>query len=414
MTVSFPFLNRLDSEPFHPDENYWIYSARYFDHVFRFGNPRVPLWTDHYLTISPPVAMYFHGLVNYLSGDLGARVEKSLDVRVVDDINESYTWKVTGSPLPSSYELLIPARTVTAVFGVLTCIALTLLYRRLLGTVAGAAAGMFAAYNADLLYMSRKVLGLTQAIFFIVVGQYALVRAVELLGKKRYRPSLVWGILSGVLAGIGAATKVNAYISFFVILAVLGVAALDYLRRKDFPTARWTVAVMNISLVLAVAVSFGVNPYFWRNPVSGIRTVIAVRKKLTSWQQQTFGPALRTVPERVIYTARGTLLPTWRPESLNRWSFVYAVLLTIGIIRTGRQIIDTGFNRILTSALSTHLIWSAMLWGAIAVWLPLAWEGYRLTAIIPGFAFAGYGTDAVIRYARALFVRHMGGLRLKI
>ena len=133
----FLFLSRsIDREPFHPDENNYIYYSRHFKLLFMEGDVRSPEWTGPF-ACAPPLETYLVGLALWVTGD--EQNERDLARLRLWDFSRSVKWNFQNGSVPS-WRILKVARRVSALFGAMTCVVVYGLGRKLMGAAEGALA----------------------------------------------------------------------------------------------------------------------------------------------------------------------------------------------------------------------------------------------------------------------------------
>jgi hypothetical protein len=392
------FLYGLYQEPFHTDENFYLYSSTYFDDVFTPKQPKNPLFMSHFLALTPPMGLYLLGLSNTLAGNVNSQVLDQIDVTINSPISDTFIWRGNGITLPTGYDLLMPARTNAALFGIATCLIFYLFIASTLSVNAGILSAIFLAFNTDMLFMSRKALTGSHVLFFILVSTYFLYRMVYRSKKHSYYFYLCMAILTGVFAGLAAATKLNGLTSWIAIGFTILISVIIHLINKNYSKITLAIITGAIALFFAIFSFIGVNPYLYANPISKLQHMLVIRSQIIKWQQDDVGPALKTIPERLKFVAIGTVIPTWNAVKSNPVKYpLFALPVILGLILLILKIYHQIRKQLTMTPEIIFFIWGVMTWLSIALWIPLAWEGYRLEAILPGLALAAFAFDQIFK-----------------
>jgi 4-amino-4-deoxy-L-arabinose transferase-like glycosyltransferase len=395
------FTYGLYQEPFHTDENFYLYSSTYYEEIFNH-QPANPLMMSHFLALTPPVGLYLIGLSNTLAGNVNRQVLDQVDVTINSPISDSFVWKNNGQTLPPAYDLFMPARTNAAIFGIATCLIFYLFIADTLSVNAGILAALFLAFNTDMLFMSRKALTGSHILFFMFLSTYFLYKTATSQKSKPY-VTVCMAMISGICAGLAAATKLNGLTSWIVIVIMLFTQSIFQILSKNYQKLSVTIVGGIMALFFALITFIGVNPYLYANPVTKLEHMMVIRNQIIKWQQDDIGPALKSIPERFTFVTIGTVIPTWNAVKSDPVKYpIFAVPVVLGLILIIIKIYYQLRKKLALTPEIIFIIWGVMTWLSIALWIPLAWEGYRLEAILPGLALAAYAFDRLYQITSAI------------
>jgi hypothetical protein len=302
-------------------------------------------------------------------------------------------------------EIVPAAPTVRAVVVALSAASAVLLFfvaRALwpgrIGWIGGAAA--FALWFASPLVQSTSSYIRTDY-FMLPLCLGALLAALHasdaLSGARGERAQWRAAGAIGLLCGLAVASKLNGALACFalglwVVLLWLRAPAET---RPSF--ARGPLVALALAALVSAAVFFALNPVLWREPLGGVGDILARWDKLMRYFTETWGPSQgfevpRSTLARAGLFARKTLA---RDDALGAGvhPVLAAVLLAAGIVALA--------SRWREARPAIALAFVAVFVAGTALWLPLDWERFYLTAtpcvvLLEAAAIAG-SFDFVLR-----------------
>jgi len=282
-------LAAVHDSAFHPDESRWLNRAHYLADILE---PTGPTWRDQYLIRGqPPVGSYIVGLGLVLQG----RDLETNEAWVFErGDHRNVVWNVVKGAMPSQDDLEAGRRT-SAVIGALTVVTLFLLVTRLSNWVGGVIGALFFAIHPLQTYLAG--LAVADAAFTFIVALTTLSFAA--LASK---PTWPRAILTGVLLGIGAGTKLSP-LFLAIPFAGLGLALLsdNLLRRLPLVGRLWSLlhptpthadrrlGWLLLTLPIVATTFFVVSyPYLWPAPLERTRYLFKFRQDEMANQARIF------------------------------------------------------------------------------------------------------------------------------
>ncbi len=420
-------LTAVSTSPFHPDESRWLNRAHYVKELL---HPTGPTWRDQYLIRGqPPIGSYVTGLGLLLQGhDLdtnAAWVFERGDARNV-------VWNVVKGAMPNQSDL-IAARRTSAVIGALTVVTVFALVSRLSNWIGGLVGALFLTFHPLQIYLAS--LGVSDALFTLIVALTIL--SLAMLATK---PTWPRGLLTGVLLGIGAGTKLSP---LFLALA-LGAAGIAFLSDQQlrrlplagriwrrlllgFPRDEASRGVLPVPTpatrrlgwlllstpVVAATVFVLTYPYLWPDPVQRTRYLLKFRQDEMANQARIFPWA--AIDSRIEalertwvmltkhYSATGDFLVqfgTW----LNRDWHSYGFDIPVAVVGLGLLTL-TALRRGITSS---HFFVAAGLAGQCALILAVLrvdFDRYYLPIVFTFAVGIGYLAGQAVVPVRSLWAR---------
>ena len=402
--LSLFYLAGVAGVPFHPDETSWLFQSRDFEALLT--RPLELAWEPD----SPPSAEMTYRALNaplakYLLG-IGRRIAGFEPSNVQVDWNWSQTWAENErrGALPT-LRLLLAARFASAAFYPLS---LGLLYwsgLRLHNRWTGLAAVLLFGTNALVLLHTRRAMAegaLSFAMTLAIVGMLA--------GDRR-----PW------LAGLGFALALWSKQSTGILLPA---ACLSVVWSKSgmLPIRR---AVLNllIFLLVAVSVSWILNPFLWRAPFRAVGAMLEARQAFVEQQRRNLDalqpgmvlgkPGLRLavlLDELFIAPPQLAESGNYAAETgsaaqaylANPWNHLLrglvggGLLLALTLVGAGLAVwrvrsTDPARRRDLGLVLLAMLLQAAGLWLAV----PLPYQRYLLPLVPLACLWAAYGATAL-------------------
>ncbi|MFN8635713.1 MAG: phospholipid carrier-dependent glycosyltransferase [Chloroflexota bacterium] len=274
------------SQGFTIDESRWISTSRYFWITFIDRDIFGPAWQPNYLVYThPPVARYAIGLGLWLQG----WTPEQLNGRY--DSLQSRAFNERAGNVPD-LDLLLAARRVTRIFGVIAVILIYVVGRQLGGIVAGLAAVALTLVNPLLTTVWTRALAESVVAAFSL-GALALSLAVmPYVGLPRTRPWLPLTV--GAALALAAATKLNGGLGALG-LSLFGLIQQGFAVRITRRT-RGLRAWVDVGLV-AVVLFVAVNPLLYVRPAERALALLQHRKDEMEFQRAVF--SAQAVPDGV-------------------------------------------------------------------------------------------------------------------
>ena len=266
--------------PFHPDESTNLYMSSDFDLLW--SDPRDMFWDinhendaqQHYRKLDPPLTRYLLGAGRTIAG---------LPTLTADwDWGKSWEQNEGDGAFPSK-KLLAAGRWSVALLLPFSIILLYLIGKHIDGDLTGALAVLFLITNSLLMLHTRRAMAEGILVFAVCFAIWSFM-----LGYK-----YPW------LAGIGMALAFNAKQSTAALFPAGLIAVLipTNTNEKSFP--KWLdAAIQYVSLFIII--TFILNPLWWQNPISAIKSSINARQELLARQ---VADTERLAPEKVLHSS---------------------------------------------------------------------------------------------------------------
>ena len=273
--------NAAQLPDFNPDESRWISRAHYLGDL---ADPFGPTWDDQYMTRGqPPFGSYVTGAGLLLRG-------RDLATNPAWDF--ALTWEENlaagNKPIPADLDA---ARNMSALLTATTAVALTGIARIYVPFTWALLAGAVFALHPFSRYIGA--LATADAVFGLLIALAALT--MSQVARTR---SWLWVAATGVLLGLGGATKLSPLAvaaglsGLALLLAVLpiGVVASTEARRK--------LAGQGLLIGLAAGLTFvAVYPYLWPDPFG--RTLNLFTFRVVEMAAQASDWPVMAVPNRL-------------------------------------------------------------------------------------------------------------------
>lgn len=250
-------------------------------------------------------------------------------------------------------DLVKPARTTNAIFGVITA--------ALLALVNPLAGLLLATHSFTIKYVSQIMLEALPALTsFLVVLAYIQY-------KKRGKAG--WLALSAVFLGLTAASK---YLYCLVAIAVLIDWFLDEKKNKKLPQFYQRAFLWG---VFSLLIFFAANPFIWADPIQRLRESVFYHAAYSTGASEVQSASFPLWQPFVWITMAPTL---WHPDVfVIAPDFFIAVFAFIGIARLWKK------KRV-------YALWLAIAMFFLLIW-PTKWPQYILTLTVPLSLSAGEG-----------------------
>jgi hypothetical protein len=408
-----------DQPSFHIDEAHKLAETYYFQLFFVRGDFDHPDWTgDFYARTNPPVAKYVFGLA------LAATGQQVHDRNLQDDFERLWRNPSQLRRLVADDQLRV-TRYVSATYGALICAALFYVAYRAVGPTAGIVTVVLLLANPTFATTVRRGLADSILLFHLALIGPVAILATDALSRRwrrdahgaiqERRPAfLVWTVLlPGLTIALAAGSKLNGALTAPVYALVLLLAAIR-IRDGAVPLRRrlsTVFMVIGLTALVALVVFFGLNPYFYGDPIG---RALETLRSFGDWmicQQVDPGEGLFSLRDRVAAVSQGVF--AGRSSPLARWlgaagSFgtAFAVTgLTYLALRCRRDRQYDGGTA--ASAMDVALVWSLVCLVVVTAWLPLAWDRYFLPPYLASALLTAIGLSTLPRVAGLLvqFVR---------
>lgn len=392
------------------DEYAYITQSYYSDLFFK-GRLHDPAWLDYPALDLQPLPKYFIGISLRRAG---VRLPAARD---------AYRWYGNSHTKYGPPLALTAARLPFIATGVLGCLALyiagVLVGGRWVGAIGAALLLINPLYR---LHAHRAMSDVPCEAFLIAALGLALWACHRILSCRAIGRGLVAFAAAGVFSGLAIVCKFNGFLAPMIIAAWCGlgllIPRLDARARLALAGGAALTILMALATFLALNPSLTARPYgpmsdelaarahqgpFWR-----FRKMIAIRLEISRGQQERFPHnALRTLAERLpVFAVQGFgrfgPLGPRESDSVIRydlrqdWGLVlWWPLVMVGFVRAlrmGRRQLNDGAP---PTALAL-LIWAAMAWAVVAVYIPMAWDRYLMpiqapNALLAAVAVVGWG-----------------------
>jgi hypothetical protein len=195
------------------------------------------------------------------------------------------------------------------------------------------------------------------------------------------RVALLLGLWSGLAVSCKlSGAMVGLCVALWVPLAWLAHAPVSDARSF----ARGPLVVWALSGALCAAIFYAVNPRLWGEPLTGVRDILARWDELLSYFQDDWGPrtgveVARTLPERLALFADRSLTrdEPWRALTGLPGGGLLAALGSAALAWRARGLLRREPEAV-PAALA--LCFCAVTLTTTALWIPLDWERFFLTA----------------------------------
>jgi len=229
---------------------------------------------QHYRKLDPPLTRYLLGAGRTIAG---------LPALTADwDWGESWEQNDGDGAFPSK-ELLAAGRWSVALLLPFSLILLYLIGKHIDGHLTGALAVIFLITNSLMMLHTRRAMAEGILVFAVCFAIWSFM-----LGNK-----YPW------LAGIGMALAFNAKQSTVALFPVGLMAVLIPTNTKEKSFPKWLYAAIQY-LSLCIIITFILNPLWWQNPISAIKSSLKARQELLARQ---VADTERLAPEKVLHSS---------------------------------------------------------------------------------------------------------------
>jgi hypothetical protein len=397
-------VRKLDLHRFHGDENYWLCSSKNFKLFFIDRDFNNEEWSTCKIE---PVGKYIIGLALSIAG-YGERIEELSKMKPWDHLKD-YTWNVAHRRMPPS-ELLSVARFTMALLGSLTCMMIYWIGRTIFSMKAGIVASLLLAYNPLMLLCCRRAMTDAPLLFFLTTNTILVIYFYRSLVKQRLLRTLIVTTLIGTNCALATGTKLNGGLAgiiftLFCIYLVLIKSGFYTFSKKNFYTRiiqlsndreiKLILTSLLISGITTIAVFISMNPCLYRQPVDGTLQMIDYRTAHIRYQQTHWETTLDSLAKKKF---NFVTIRTLFPKNYVILGTIFKVPIDCGLFLIGLVIllyteVKYIYNNSKPSLKSIIILWTAVTFTGITIWIPLDWERYYLPiipciVIIEGYCIA--------------------------
>ena len=376
IAIGVTLWQKIEAAPFHIDEVAWTGYGYYYGLFFEKRDILSPDWHIIDARRDFPVGKYLFGfglkLLNY----------PILDLKVHDAFSRLWQdpYKLRDAAPPG---LIMAGRKVAWFFSTLAVWLIYILTRRLGGILAGMVAAVLLIIN-PLSVIFVQALTDTMLLSCLVGG--ALIVSAWRSGPERLSHRRIWftAISTGLLTGIAAGIKANgAILGIYLMLAIVWVCV----RKKTPPVSRASIIVsLIIAGMAAIAIFVGINPALYDNPCKEVLSYLQFKAGDVAHQQAYIGPAIRGASDKISMVIARTLL--WGPYVPFPFVGLFALA---GLWRLIGNFVKKPFGGEITL-----LIWCAVMYGSVTLWIPLDWDRYYLPAVAAVATISAIGIVATL------------------
>jgi 4-amino-4-deoxy-L-arabinose transferase-like glycosyltransferase len=270
IAIAIFILSGVRRIPFHPDETSLLYQSRDLEALLT--HPLSLSWSEEkigeidqtYRAMNPPLPKYILGTGRALAG-FGPH-------SVSNDWNWSESWQenIARGALPND-QLLLAARTTSAVLLALSLIPQYLTGKQVGGRAVGILASLLLGLNALSLLHGRRAMAEGTLLFGVTVAMLSILRAHK-------RP---W------LAGLGTALAVCSKLSAGALAPVGLLASLWPDRDESRRPKRLLLNALQYLTAFAL-LYLALNPILWSSPVKSLKAQWRTRMDFLAGQIETF------------------------------------------------------------------------------------------------------------------------------
>lgn len=192
-------------------------------------------------------------------------------------------------------------------------------------------------------------------------------------------------LLLGLWSGLAVSCKLSGAMVGLCVALWAPLAWLAHAPARDVRSfARGPLVVCALAGATCAAIFYAVNPRLWSEPLTGVRDILARWDELLSYFQDDWGPrtgveVARTLPERLALFADRSLTrdEPWRALTRLPGGGVLAAAGALALAWRARGILRREPEAV-PAALA--LAFCAVTLTTTALWIPLDWERFFLTA----------------------------------
>jgi 4-amino-4-deoxy-L-arabinose transferase-like glycosyltransferase len=374
------------------DEPVYISGAtKYFKTYFIERNHSDPVWNEFSAYTTPPVIYYLLGSVFSITGHGNKRMD----------------WKFWNDPLePFFYDLLPIARVTISITGVITILLVYLFGVVVFNLRVGLIAALLTLANPIFRYQAHIAYPDIPLLLTMILTVLLIFFWYNFFKKQKIIQTLIHSAVIGFVIGICGSTRLNGALGglvfagfcFFLIVS-LG------LRRKPAVLIKKKLFLILLSLFSAALIStivfVALNPFLYPAPIDKTNYMIKHRISEGLNQQKLFpDKALLTLKDRIQAVLDKTFFSRSSVNSLLlHWSLGVA-LFVVGILTSiYREIVRLCHND-LPSGKSLGLIWFAVYFICICLYVSMDWNRYYLPLLPIVSLIQGMGLVVIIDQSR--------------
>jgi len=213
-------------------------------------------------------------------------------------------------------------------------------------------------------------------LFFLVLELYLSLRFLRLYFVTFRELKLVLlSMFTGIIVGLGVATKLNAILAVHIFIAQLVLLFLSKIKTRGGK-------IIVFFLLSCFFTFYIINPYIWPAPLKNTLTFVQHRQSVIKLQQKIWkDEALTTVKQRVNTVVSQVLFPggAYTTFSLKNSSLPLDIIIFIfGLYVLARKMHSKSVNSYWFLA-----IWCFFLAAVTTSVLPLNWNRYFLPIVVP-------------------------------
>jgi 4-amino-4-deoxy-L-arabinose transferase-like glycosyltransferase len=397
------FLHNLDDlQNFSGDETLWLAVSNKLFRLFvvehDFGHSA---WREEFSTFGsrqPQIGKYLIGIGTYAAG---YSAEPYTPYRY--NWGRDLSWNRANGGVPPAH-LVAAGRLPVALLGIGACLVFYWLIALVTNPWTATLATVGMVQGGLLAESSRRAMIDTPALAFGLLALVGMVYTLRALRRQQPRRAAGAAALAGLACGLAVGTKLNTLLILAVCaLTLLGEAALaPAWRGRRLPLLCLALVAAGTALVVYIA-----NPFLHVDVLAGLR------------HQVEMGYLVATIPFDQLTTPAARVLAVWQSTldfgpfarmglPIDRW------LLLAGLVALAAR----GWQHraeLRAQGLDLLLVWIAVSYIGITVWLPHAWARYYLplqpcNAFVEAYGLLWLLSSAFVR-SRRLFAGSQGAPR---
>ncbi len=393
------FLRDLPSmDFFHRDEANWIRVSIFsFNTFFIERNYQDDGWSNSFRTFgfqNPQVGKFIIG------GSLYLHNYRDFEGVIAWNPDEDLEWHVDQGVVPPAEErfaarlpvILLASGTVSLV-GVLTMIVLSYLLRsRMLLFLGGIVAATFFATHPLIWNHGHQAMLDVPAIFFSTLAIFFITVTILRCPKGLSKRSLFLGFAGALSTGLAISTKMNALLTWGVILLVLliGLIGSWVFKMQQGKRNNYFVIQLLFQLVIPPAIFFGSNPFLYNDSIANLKRMILFSGRIANRRAQLPNAALYTFFEKV--NAFSKLGFGGSASSLHVNALFNLLIFAIGFAAICYALFKfRNAQAEVTLTFLLLLIWVCGVGLGVLWWTPLAWGRYYVPWVPAASIIQGIG-----------------------
>ena len=280
VVISFGYLRNLEQVKFHIDESFWIATSYMFEAYVK-GEFWSDAWAESYQTVTnSPMPRYLIGISRFIGGYRVPDLNRPWNYERGVNFNE----RVGAMP---SDDLLWWSRLPMAILAVVSIWMGFWFVKKIAGRPAGYLWVIFSVASPFLLLQTRRAMGESSILFFVILAAIFCYLAVEQLVTEEFIGWKVWLYLglSAICTGLAGESKLNGLSMLGAIVFSIAVALG---RRADLNRLAKLLQFIKLSafiIILTIVTFWGTYPYLW--PDLWGRTVHIFQNRAKEMSEQT-------------------------------------------------------------------------------------------------------------------------------